>query len=231
VKTVVDSVSNSIIDGLRNNPAAQVNTQEESGALGQNDFFALLTQQLSFQDPTKPVENDQMISQMTSFTMADGISSMNTNFADFAASMTSNQALQASSLVGQKVLLPTNTVQSGGGGEPISGAFNTPLSAHNTQMRIEDKSGALIRTVDLGSFEPGKHAFQWDGLDENGSPVAAGEYSISLQASVGNKATAMPVSTYAKVKSVSFGANGAGLTINTNNGSVQMADIEEIGEG
>ena len=228
---MVDSVSNSIIDGLRNNPTAQVNTQEESGALDQSDFFALLTQQLSFQDPTKPVENNEMISQMTSFTMADGISSLNKNFADFAASMTSNQALQASSLVGQKVLLPTNTVQSSGDGEPISGAFTTPLSAHNTQMRIDDKNGVLIRTVDLGNFEPGKHSFQWDVLNENGDPVAAGEYTITLQASVGNKATALPVSTYAKVKSVSFGANGSGLTINTDNGSAKLSDIEEIGEG
>ena len=98
-------------------------------------------------------------------------------------------------------------------------------------MRIDDKNGVLIRTVDLGNFEPGKHSFQWDGLNENGDPVAAGEYTITLQASVGNKATALPVSTYAKVKSVSFGANGSGLTINTDNGAAKLSDFEEIGEG
>lgn len=69
--------------------------------LSQEDFFALLTEQLSNQDPTKPVDNDQMVSQMTQFTTADGISKLNEKFESFATSMTSNQALQASSLIGQ----------------------------------------------------------------------------------------------------------------------------------
>ena len=79
--------------------------ENNNGALTQSDFFALLTQQLAYQDPTKPVENDQMIAQMTNFTMADGISSLNNNFKDFATTMNSSQALQASSLVGQYVLV------------------------------------------------------------------------------------------------------------------------------
>ena len=58
--------------------------------LSQEDFFAMLTEQLANQDPTKPVDNDQMVAQMTSFTMADGISQLNDKFESFAASMTSN---------------------------------------------------------------------------------------------------------------------------------------------
>ena len=72
-------------------------------ALSQEDFFALLTEQLANQDPTKPVDNDQMVSQMTQFTTADGINKLNEKFETFATSMTSNQALQASSLIGQDV--------------------------------------------------------------------------------------------------------------------------------
>ena len=226
---MVDSVGNSIITGLQNNPSAAVQTDDSNQALGQNDFFALLTQQLSFQDPTKPVENDQMISQMTSFTMADGISNMNESFSDFAASMTSNQALQASSLVGQQVLIPGNEVNKQGSAQ-ISGTFNTPLASHNTKVRIEDGAGQLIRTIDIGVFQPGKHRFEWDGLDNNGNPVADGKYKMSVQGTIGNENTSLPVSTYAKVNSVSIGSNGSGLTINTNNGSVKLDDIEQIGE-
>ena len=228
--TVVDSVGNSIIDGLRNNPSTAVDSSDKSNALQQEDFFALLTQQLSFQDPSKPVENDQMISQMTSFTMADGISSMNDNFADFAASMTSNQALQASSLVGQKVLVPGNEVAKAGDGN-MSGTFTTPLASHNTKVRIEDSAGQLVRTIDIGSFQPGKHNFQWDGLDNNGNPTGDGKYKMTVEGTVGNESTSLPISTYARVQSVSIGANGTGLTINTTNGSVRLDDVEQIGEG
>ena len=96
--------NNSALNGMYWDPSSSV-PEKNDGALTQADFFALLTQQLAYQDPTKPVENDQMIAQMTSFTMADGISSLNNNFKDFAASMNSNQALQASSLVGRTVLV------------------------------------------------------------------------------------------------------------------------------
>ncbi len=227
----MNSVSNSVIDGLRNNPStATNNAANNNGALEQSDFFALLTQQLSYQDPTKPVENDQMISQMTSFSMADGITGLNKSFENFAASMTSNQALQASSLVGQKVLVPGNEV-SKNGEEGVSGVFALPVSGQNMQLRVEDKAGQLIKTVDLGSFPPGKYRFEWDGTDNNGNAAPMGEYSLSVSGQVGNKSESLPLSTYAHVQSVSLGANGSGITINTNNGAIKLSDVEEIGEG
>ena len=92
------STSSSYMDSLRWQDK-QVPKKEESDALTQEDFFSLLTQQLSYQDPSKPADNDQMIAQMTNFTMAEGISNLNSNFESLAASMTSNSALQASTLV------------------------------------------------------------------------------------------------------------------------------------
>lgn len=224
------AATNSIIDGLRNNPSTSVDVADKDNALKQEDFFALLTQQLSYQDPTKPVENDQMISQMTNFTMADGISALNTSFDDFAASMTSNQALQASSLVGQKVLIPGDVgVKVGDGG--ISGTFETPLASHNTKLIIEDKAGQVIYSENIDSFPKGKHAFSWDGLDNNGNPAAEGEYKVKVVGKVGDESTTLPISTHAQVQSVSLGANGGSMVVNTTNGSVKLEEIEEVGQG
>ncbi len=47
-----------------------------------------------------------MIAQMASFATVDGIGKMNTQFESLNSSMTSNQALQASSLVGRDELVP-----------------------------------------------------------------------------------------------------------------------------
>lgn len=221
--------NNSVIDSLRQTPTSSVPEDTSNQTLKQEDFFALLTQQLSYQDPTKPVENDQMISQMTSFTMADGITGLNDSFTDFAASMTSNQALQASSLVGQQVLVPSESINIQDG-VSNGGSFEVPQSVQNLQVRIEDAAGQLIRTIDMGNVGSGKHRFSWDGKDNSGNPVAEGDYKISAQGNMGNKGTTFPVSTYSHVQSVSIGANGSGLTINTNTGSVKLADVEEIGE-
>ena len=99
------------------NPLDNIRWQQETptpeadanrGMLTQEDFFALLTQELSNQDPTKPVENNEMISQMTAFSTTDGVSNLNDQFTNFAASMSSSQAFQASSLVGRSVLVDDN---------------------------------------------------------------------------------------------------------------------------
>ena len=78
--------NNSALDGMYWNNSDKV-PEKNNGALTQADFFALLTQQLAYQDPTKPVENDQMIAQMTNFTMADGIGSLNESFKGFIPSI------------------------------------------------------------------------------------------------------------------------------------------------
>ena len=104
------STSSSFLDSITWQETQVATTTEESDALTQEDFFSLLTQQLSYQDPSNPADNDQMIAQMTNFTMAQGITDLNTNFESLASSMTSNSALQASTLVGKQALLESNTL-------------------------------------------------------------------------------------------------------------------------
>lgn len=151
--------------------------QKNNDALTQEDFFALLTQQLAFQDPTKPVENDQMIAQMTNFTMADGIGSLNESFKGFAESMTSNQALQASSLVGRSVLTQSNEIVFTG--ESLSrGTIELDKPASMMQVRIENENGELVRSFSVENPKTGKNDFVWDGTDANDEAVAADRKSV-----------------------------------------------------
>ena len=96
------------LDGLRWKDEVIKESDNNKGMLTQEDFFALLTKELSHQDPTKPVENNEMISQMTAFSTTDGVATLNDQFTSFASSMSSSQALQASSLVGRSVLVDDN---------------------------------------------------------------------------------------------------------------------------
>ena len=91
------------LDGLRWQKEVTPVAENDNGMLTQADFFALLTKELSHQDPTKPVENNEMISQMTAFSTTDGVATLNEQFTSFASSMSSSQALQASSLVGRSL--------------------------------------------------------------------------------------------------------------------------------
>ncbi|MCC5824989.1 flagellar hook assembly protein FlgD [Alkalimonas sp.] len=205
--------------------------ERNNGALTQADFFALLTQQLAFQDPTKPVENDQMIAQMTNFTMADGISSLNTNFKSFAESMSSNQALQASSLVGRSVLVPSSEMVFTG--QDLSrGIIDFEQRATNVRVRIEKPNGELVQTITIPEVAAGKFDFVWDGTNSKDQDMPPGVYKIKVDANMGGENQSVPVMVYAPVSSVSLGQSGKGITLNlVGLGAFKLADVREISYG
>jgi len=215
------STSSSYMDSLRWQDK-QVPKKEESDALTQEDFFSLLTQQLSYQDPSKPADNDQMIAQMTNFTMAEGISNLNSNFESLAASMTSNSALQASTLV----LLESDTLELNESGE-VKGAIVAEKPVDNLTLRIEDASGQLVKTIDLGTQPAGAVRFAWDGKNEAGERLPPGEYNVKAEGSTDGEFSSLPIASFKNIESVNINGS-SGIIINTKEGAVRLTDVAEI---
>lgn len=201
---------------------------ERKTELGQEDFFALLTTQLAQQDPFKPLDNTEFIAQMAQFSSLESLQAMQNSFADLAASMTSNQALQASALVGRTVLVQSN-VASYDGAQPVDGIVALAEPAESATLVIEDENGVLIRTIELGDLEQGPNEFSWDGTDENGNTVAPGFYSISVSGNVYGQETNLPTGVYARVDSVNLGGANGGIFLNLDGlGSVSLDDVSQI---
>ncbi|AAV81985.1 flagellar hook assembly protein FlgD [Idiomarina loihiensis] len=221
--------SNSYIDDMKwkKEDDARYADPDERSKLEQEDFFRLLTEQLSMQDPSKPVENDQMIAQMTNFTMAEGITGLSERFDQFASDMTSNQALQASTMVGRKVLVPTDqaNLETGAG---VTGMIATPQSAQNVKINIKDSTGATVKTIEIGDMPQGTKEFEWDGKMANGDEAPAGNYSFSVNAQVGGKTEELPIQMHARVQSVSTGGD-RGVVLNLKGlGGIKLSDVTEI---
>jgi len=219
------STSSSYMDSLRWQDK-QVPQKEDSDALTQEDFFSLLTQQLSYQDPSKPADNDQMIAQMTNFTMAEGISNLNSNFESLAASMTSNSALQASTLVGKQALLESDTLELNESGE-VKGAIVAEKPVDNLTLRIEDASGQLVKTIDLGTQPAGAVRFAWDGKNEAGERLPPGEYNVKAEGSTDGEFSSLPIASFKNIESVNINGS-SGIIINTKEGAVRLTDVAEI---
>ncbi|MBH0038084.1 flagellar hook assembly protein FlgD [Pseudoalteromonas sp. SWN166] len=220
------STSSSYLDSLRWQEKQVATSDGESDALTQEDFFSLLTQQLSFQDPSNPADNDQMIAQMTSFTMAQGISDLNSNFDTLATSMTSNSALQASTLVGKQALLESNTLDLNESGD-AKGSIVAENPVDSLKLRITDASGQLVRTIDIGSQPAGAVRFTWDGKDETGERLPEGEYTLAAEGSTNGEFSSLPIATFKNIESVNI--NGStGIIVNTKEGAVRLTDIAEI---
>lgn len=213
----------------------QENTTPEAdnnrGMLTQEDFFALLTQELSNQDPTKPVENNEMISQMTAFSTTDGVSELNDQFTNFAASMSSSQALQASSLVGRSVLVDDN-VFGMEQGEEVKGKLITDKPASNVNIYVENVAGEIIQTVPVGSVKAGEFTFTWDGMGSDGEPAPEGAYRFRVAGLVDGEANELQAMTYRKVDSVTLAGAGGNILLNLNGGSsMKLSDVVEVTQG
>lgn len=208
-------------------------TEESTGKqdLKQEDFLSLLTKQLSQQDPFKPVGNDQMIAQMASFATVDGIGKMNSQFESLNSSMTSNQALQASSLVGRDVLVPGAAgVKQDNATMAAMVKLAQPLD--NLFVRVENEAGQLVRTFEVGAKPAGDTRVLWDGNDENGNPMPAGKYSVKASGLVDGESQEFPVSTYANVNSVLLGKGDGNVLLNLAGfeSPVRLAEVLEVGK-
>ena len=208
-------------------------TEESTGKqdLKQEDFLSLLTKQLSQQDPFKPVGNDQMIAQMASFATVDGIGKMNSQFESLNSSMTSNQALQASSLVGRDVLVPGAAgVKQDNAAMAAMVKLAQPID--NLFVRVENEAGQLVRTFEVGAKPAGDTRVLWDGNDENGNPMPAGKYNVKASGLVEGESQEFPVSTYANVNSVLLGKGDGNVLLNLAGfeSPVRLAEVLEVGK-
>ncbi|MEZ8826983.1 flagellar hook assembly protein FlgD [Vibrio amylolyticus] len=211
----------------------QKKTEDTTGKqdLKQEDFLSLLTKQLAQQDPFKPVSNDQMIAQMASFATVDGIGKMNTQFESLNSSMTSNQALQASSLVGRDVLVP-GAAGVKADGAAMSAMVKLPQSLDNLFVRIENEAGQLLRTFEVGSKPAGDSKVEWDGKDDNGNPLPAGKYNVRASGLLDGENREFEVSTYANVNSVLLGKGDGNVLLNLAGfeSPVRLAEVLEVGK-
>lgn len=217
--------NNSIYDSLG---VSQQNQRagSSSNELGQDAFMRLMIAQMQNQDPLSPMENGQFIAQLAQFQSVSGITSLSNTFSEFASSMQSSQALQASALIGRQVLVDSNTAALADTGS-INVAAILPASTTNMNVYVYDSSGQLVRTINMGEQSSGEVEFSWDGLDESGNRLPAGQYDFKVEAMAEGENYELATAIYSTVESVVLGSNGITLNVN-GQGEVPMSIVSKI---
>lgn len=222
-----------VIDTQNSNPfeslgLAKPNEPKKKEEMGMDTFMKLMVTQLNNQDPMKPMNNEQMLSQIAQFTSVSGISELNNSFKDLTGSLANGQALQASSLVGREVYTPLNEgVLSNDSG--INGSVQLDSSASNVLVRISDPLGRPVRQLQLGPQPAGELRFSWDGLDDQGEFSEPGRYQIQIEAQVGDETVALDPLVAARVDSVVVDNRGFGTTLNlVGLGPIDFKDVQQI---
>lgn len=124
------SAANSVASGA----GSQVNN------LNMQDFLKVLLTQLTYQDPLKPMDNQQFMAQVAQFTALGQTQQMNSNIETLVANQAS---LQSVGLIGRTVDITTNSGTVTGTVSALS------LSGTSPQLTVKAGSGATLTNIDL----------------------------------------------------------------------------------
>lgn len=196
--------------------------------LGQEDFLKLMVTQAKNLDPLDPQTNGDFMAQMAQFSTNDSINRMQSSMENLAMSLQSNQALQASALVGRKVLVNYDhmTLESEGGAKV---AVDLPAPVSELTAFVYGTDGSLINKVPLGQHPVGQFDFNWNGFNQSGERMPAGKYRVEVTGRFEGQEVALRTMTTANVDSVSLNSNGYDVQLNVDGlGVVSLADVRQI---
>ncbi|MGH1440877.1 MAG: flagellar hook assembly protein FlgD [Cellvibrionaceae bacterium] len=236
-----DISTNPYLSSLSLNTSQQQETEttstEDSNELGQTAFLELMITQLENQNPLSPQDNSEFVAQLAQFSSVEGLDRLNNSFDDFSANFISNQALQASSLVGTSVAVPTSQAQLAEGGF-VGGNIDVPASTSEMTMNVYDQDGSLLEAIPMGAQEAGSLVFRWDGtrLEINGEltdwrsedPITSGDLRFEVIASQDGEPQQLDTALTANVNSVTVDSNNQLVLNLAGIGPVSINDIKQF---
>ena len=153
-------------------------TSENVQELGREVFLQLLVTQLTSQDPTNPVENEEFIAQLAQFTSLEQTTNINENLENLIGETTQQSKMDLVNLIGREIVAQGNVVSVQSTGEPTL-SYVLEGSAKSVEIDVFDESGTLVRRLNnIGGQQAGPHQIVWDGEDQGGDRVEAGIYSF-----------------------------------------------------
>jgi flagellar basal-body rod modification protein FlgD len=200
-------------------------TAEQTLAETQARFYKLLVAQMKNQDPTAPMDNAQMTSQIAQMNTVSGINQLNTTVKSLASTLQGSQAMQSASLLGRQVLVPGTSLQLSQG-QANFGA-NLSQAVDTTNVTINDSSGKTVRTLALGAQPAGIQNFAWDGTNDAGQTAPDGAYTFGMQASQNAQAVTATTLSSGLVQSVSMATSGLKLNL-SGLGNVVFSDLQQV---
>ncbi|MHA1056160.1 flagellar hook assembly protein FlgD [Enterobacter mori] len=162
-----------------------------------NQFMNLLVAQMKNQDPTNPMDNNQLTSQLAQFNMAAGVEKLNSSVAGVQAMMVQLGSMSASSWVGRSVLIEGEAKVSFG--EPGIGImqegveqpgnsddFHFVLGGDAETVTVTLHDGDKAYTAELKNVKQGMNTYNLDDLENfkpEPGPPRDREYTLSFEAS------------------------------------------------
>jgi flagellar basal-body rod modification protein FlgD len=225
VSSITTASGSDLITQLNGTTGATATTSATSAKDLQSQFLAVLMAQLQNQDPTNPMDNAQMTSQLAQISTVEGISKLNDSVSSISSVFSSSQLLQAAGLVGHAVMAEGSDLTLANGQAAAGVKLATP--ADQVNIKIFDAQGTQVQSLDLGKQAAGFVPFVWDGKNASGATLADGAYTYSVSATQAGSGVTSTAYALNQIGSVATGSNGLSLQLQTG-GSISLSQIQTI---
>jgi len=118
-------------------------------------------------------------------------------------SLRSNQALQASTLVGRAVFVPSNDVAFDSD-ETIKVALFVTEQTSNVVIYLENETGDVVLRKEVGELKEGDLHIDFDPLDGDEVNLGGGKYFLRAEGDINGQTRLIPTYTKAIVESVNL---------------------------
>ena len=204
---------------------AKLLAQDEQ--LDRDAFLKLFTTQLKNQNPLDPMENEAFVAQLAQFSSLEAMTGVRTSMDSMAADSKSSRFLLGSSLIGKKIERVSNLVTVAEG-EKVTSKANLPELADSGVFSIYDATtNELVYKKDFNRMLPGAVDLTWNGQNQEGDQMPAGQYRFEFTANRGGNLTTVPLLNKQTIAAVSWDKEVEELEIEMEDGS--KLNIAEVG--
>lgn len=123
--------------------AASAGVDLNANGIGLQDFMKILLTQLTYQDPLKPMDNQQFMAQIAQFTTLEQTQQLNNKI---DALLSTQASLQSVGLIGRSVDITTSTGDVSGTVVSLSLRGDTPL------ISIQTARGTTLSDINLSQI-------------------------------------------------------------------------------
>lgn len=155
-------------------------TSSSSSSLDQDDFLTLLLTELQYQDPTDPMDSDKILTQTSQLASLEAAENTTAALTELSEKLTASTDLNAVSAIGSMASLGSSAITVSSSNADFEVYFPTEIT--DGTMTIKDTDGNTVKTIDLSDAAAGKSgvvAFNWDGIDNDGTQLEDGYYSVT----------------------------------------------------
>lgn len=201
-----------------------------------NTFLNLLCTQMKNQDPTNPMDTNQMTQQLVQFSSVEQQIQTNKRLDTLIASQKSSTSAGNLMYIGHSVEYAGSSFEYASGMSAMELGYKFDKDVSAARVDILDSSGNVVDTQNVAMDSTGKisantkKSFVWDFKDSSGTAVSTGTYKIKVTPTAATKDDTVTSTTYVRGLVTNVDSSDAdNPVVHVNNTTVDISKIVSVG--